>query len=404
MNRLNGTFPLRFPEFNTVWKKYRLGQLVDIRSAARVHKDEWQESGVPFFRTSDVVSAFNGSVNKKAYISENLYSKLIKKSGEVKRHDLLVTGGGSIGVPYLIKSNDPLYFKDADLLWIKSTEELYGPFLYQFLLSPIFRRYLLKITHTGTISHYTIEQAKATEIMLPKSTEQKKIADFLSAVDAKIRLLKEKHALLQQYKKGVMQKLFSQEIRFKDDNNQVFPDWKFRQGNELFSSVSDKKHNSDLPILAITQEHGAIPRDLINYQVQATDSSVASYKVVNKGDFIISLRSFQGGIEYSQYKGICSPAYIILRPCSELVDDFYRYYLKTGNFIQEMKRRLEGIRDGKILSYKYFSEIKLPYPCVAEQQKIAEFLQALDEKLAAVQQQIDLTQTFKKGLLQQMFV
>ena len=69
-----------------------------------------------------------------------------------------------------------------------------------------------------------------------------------------------------------------------------------------------------------------------------------------------------------------------------------------------MKRRLEGIRDGKILSYKYFSEIKLPYPCVAEQQKIAEFLQALDEKLAAVQQQIDLTQTFKKGLLQQMFV
>ncbi len=242
------------------------------------------------------------------------------------------------------------------------------------------------------------------KLTLPTLDEQQKIADFLSAVDEKIRLLKEKHALLQQYKKGVMQKLFSQEIRFKDDNNQAFPDWKLRQGNELFSSVSDKKHNSDLPILAITQEHGAIPRDLINYQVQATDSSVASYKVVNKGDFIISLRSFQGGIEYSRYKGICSPAYIILRPCSEIVDDFYRYYLKTGNFIQEMKRRLEGIRDGKILSYKYFSEIKLPYPCVAEQQKIADFLQELDKKLAAVQQQIELTQTFKKGLLQQMFV
>jgi len=235
-------------------------------------------------------------------------------------------------------------------------------------------------------------------------TEQQKIADFLSAVDKKISLLKEKHALLAQYKKGVMQKLFKQEIRFKDDSGSDFPDWQWKQGNEFFDAISNKSHNSDLPILAITQEHGAIPRDLINYQVQVTDGSVASYKVVEEGDYIISLRSFQGGIEYSRYKGICSPAYIILRPSISIDDDFYRYYLKTGKFIQEMKRRLEGIRDGKILSYKYFSEIKLPYPCIEEQRKISQFINTLDKKISLVKEQIELNQTFKKGLLQQMFV
>jgi type I restriction enzyme S subunit len=243
------------------------------------------------------------------------------------------------------------------------------------------------------------------KVPLPYSgIEQQKIADFLSTVDKKISLLKEKHGLLQQYKKGVAQKLFKQEIRMKDENGNAFTDWRIKKGNEIFDVISNKKHDSDLPILAITQEHGAIPRDLINYQVQVTDTSVSGYKVVDKGDYIISLRSFQGGIEYSKYKGICSPAYIILRPSVKINDDFFRYYLKTSDFIQEMKKRLEGIRDGKILSYKYFSEINLPYPSIDEQNKIAAFLNAIDKKIGIVNQQIELTQTFKKGLLQQLFV
>lgn len=159
-----------------------------------------------------------------------------------------------------------------------------------------------------------------------------------------------------------------------------------------------------MPILAITQNQGAIPRELINYEVQVTDNSVAGYKVVEKGDFIISLRSFQGGIEFSNYKGICSPAYIILQPNVVIDNVFYQRYLKTHNFIQEMKKRLEGIRDGKILSYKYFSEIELPFPSIKEQQKIAQFLQSIDKKIDVVAQQVEQTKQFKKGLLQQMFV
>lgn len=95
---------------------------------------------------------------------------------------------------------------------------------------------------------------------------------------------------------------------FKEDG-----EWNYLNGNKLFKTISNKNHNSDLPILAITQDQGAIPREDIDYHVSVSKKSVESYKVVEIGDFIISLRSFQGGIEYSEYKGICSPAYIILR-------------------------------------------------------------------------------------------
>tara|TARA_A200000113_G_scaffold194978_1_gene185248 strand:- start:5375 stop:6571 length:1197 start_codon:yes stop_codon:yes gene_type:complete len=394
------TPPIRFPEFEGDWKTSEISQRMTVfRGASPRPKGDQRYYGgnIPRLMIQDVTR--DGKITYPCI--DFLTQEGAAKSRLLKKGSLVLSCSGTkVAIPGILGIDACIH---DGWLSFKDYNDVDINFLFlQF--EKLHERIQGSATKGGVFNNLTTDIVKSMKIGFPSIEEQGKTASFLSVVDEKIHLLKERYTLLRQYKKGVMQKLFSQEIRFKDCNGQAFPDWNFRQGNELFLSVSDKKHNSDLPILAITQEHGAIPRDLINYQVQATDSSVASYKVVNKGDFIISLRSFQGGIEYSQYKGICSPAYIILRPCSEIVDDFYRYYLKTGNFIQEMKRRLEGIRDGKILSYKYFSEIKLPYPCVAEQQKIADFLQELDKKLAAVQQQIELTQTFKKGLLQQMFV
>jgi len=120
-----------------------------------------------------------------------------------------------------------------------------------------------------------------------KESESYSDEDGLTAVDKRIAQLEEKKRLLTEYKKGMMQQIFSQQIRFKDDNGNPYPDWEFKKGNDIFESISNKKHKSDLPILAITQEHGAIPRDLINYKVLVTKNSVSSYKVVEEGDFII---------------------------------------------------------------------------------------------------------------------
>jgi len=176
-----------------------------------------------------------------------------------------------------------------------------------------------------------------------------------------------------------------------------------KAGNVLFKPISNKNHNSDLPVLAITQEHGAIPRDQIDYNVSVTDKSLKSYKVVEIGDFIISLRSFQGGIEYSLYHGICSPAYIILRNRVPIVEQYYKYYFKTDTFIQDLNKDLEGIRDGKMVSYSQFSAIMLPNPDNKEQQKIADCLSSLDDLISAEDKKLEVLKAHKKGLMQKLF-
>jgi type I restriction enzyme S subunit len=157
---------IRFKGFSGEWAENYLGGLIDIRSAARVHKEQWTADGVPFFRTSDVVSIYKGKDNTKAYISHKVYQGLSDKIGKVTIGDLLITGGGSIGIPYLVPNNDPLYFKDADLLWLKSNQKFDGYFLYTFFFSAPFKKHIKSISHIGTIAHYTIEQAKATPIYM----------------------------------------------------------------------------------------------------------------------------------------------------------------------------------------------------------------------------------------------
>lgn len=199
---------LRFKGFTGKWENRTFGELMEISSAARVHKAEWRNEGVPFFRSSDVVSAFRNEENTKAYISHELYRELSALSGCLQLNDILVTGGGSIGIPYLVKSNEPLYFKDADLLWFKNSSEIYSAFLYYFLSTSVFTTYIKTITHIGTISHYTIEQAKSTPIQLPHKNEQSKIADFFQRLDSLISLHARELDKLKNIKKACLEKMF----------------------------------------------------------------------------------------------------------------------------------------------------------------------------------------------------
>jgi type I restriction enzyme S subunit len=178
--------------------------------------------------------------------------------------------------------------------------------------------------------------------------------------------------------------------------------WTPEAGDSLFYQINDRNPEPGLPVLAITQEHGAIPRHMIDYHVSVTEKSIESYKVVRVGDFIISLRSFQGGIEYSRYHGICSPAYVILRRRGEGSDEYFRHYLKTNRFIRILTKNLEGLRDGKMISYAQFSELMLLVPKPGEQQKIAECLSSVEDLMAAQARNVDALKTHKKGLMQQL--
>jgi len=180
-------------------------------------------------------------------------------------------------------------------------------------------------------------------------------------------------------------------------------EWIKIPAGEIFKNVSNKNHDGTLPILAVTQDKGVVPRDSIDFDIKTSEKSVKTYKIIEPGDYVISLRSFQGGIEYSYIKGICSPAYTILKPKKDIFDDFYKFYLKKDEFISRLNYAVIGIRDGKQISYKDFSEIKIPYTSVPEQKRISEFLNVIDNKINLLTRKYENYQNFKKYLMQQIF-
>ena len=398
---------VRFPEFIKVWDKHNLGEIANFSKGKGIAKADISPDGktecirygelyTTYSETiSEVISKTN--VNIEELVLSEANDVIIPASGEtqidIATASCVLRAGIALG---------------GDLNIIKTKND--GVFLSYYLNSKK-KLNIASLAQGISVVHLYASQLSLLELNLPTIPEQQRIATFLTAVDSKLQALKKKRSLLEEYKKGVMQKLFSQELRFKpalsevegDENGKDFPEWEEKYGSDLFESISNKNHNSDLPILAISQEFGAVPREQINYQISVTDKSIDGYKVVEKGDFIISLRSFQGGIEHSNYKGICSPAYIILRSKVEIENTFYRYYFKTDFYIQQLCSKLEGIRDGKMISYKYFSELGLPYPSLPEQTLIANFLSSFDEKIQAAQVQIEKTEVWKRGLLQKMF-
>ena len=210
------------------------------------------------------------------------------------------------------------------------------------------------------------------------------------------KIIKERLALIQSgtiphgYKKtkaGIMPEDWDGTVRAKD----------------VFKNHTDKKHNGDLEILAATQENGIVPRSQIGIDIQCSEEGVNGYKKVSKGDFVISLRSFQGGIEYSEYDGIVSPAYTVLQPVREISDGYYRNYFKTNSFIQRLNGAVYGIRDGKQIGYQDFGDMYIHCPPVDEQKKIAEILEQCDKVIALKQKCIDEEKRKKHGIVKRIF-
>lgn len=174
------------------------------------------------------------------------------------------------------------------------------------------------------------------------------------------------------------------------------------QAKDLFVSVSDKKHGGTLEVLSATQDRGIVPRRLVDIDIKYDDSNLGTYKKVDKGDFVISLRSFQGGIEYSDYVGIVSPAYTVVRSKQKIVSGYYKAYFKTEDFIKRLNIGTYGIRDGKQVSFDDFGDMVLHYPPVNEQEKIAEILAGQDRVIALKEKLLAEKQKQKKYLMQQL--
>jgi len=231
---------------------------------------------------------------------------------------------------------------------------------------------------------------------IPSVAEQQKIAAILTTQDKVIELKEKLLAEKQRQKKYLMQQLLTGRKRVAGFS----APWKMVKACKVFKNVVDKKHNGDLEVLSATQDQGIIPRSQADIDIKYEESSLAGYKKVVKGSFVISLRSFQGGIEYSEYTGIVSPAYTVLSPCVSVIDGFYKQYFKSKDYIKRLGVAVYGIRDGKQINYEDFGTLKIPYPLLEEQQAIAHILSAADQEIHLRQHDLKQEQKKKKALMQ----
>lgn len=392
---------MRFPEFEGEWEMKKLGEVADKITDGTHDTPKPVEKGIPFLTAIHIKDGFIDYENCY-YLEQEVHNNIYKRCNPEKDDLLIVNiGAGTASCALNIVDYE---FSLKNVALIKPNKSIIdGRFLAQIQRknsTAIFNR----LTSGGAQPFLSLKELGRLSIKYTSLSEQTKIASFLSLIDKRIATQNKIIENLKTQMLGLQNNIFTQKLKLQDCNGRKFSSWGNKKGGELFVSISNKNHNSDLPILAVTQDQGAVPRDLIDYQITVTERSVESYKVVEIGDFIISLRSFQGGIEHSDYKGICSPAYIILKNRVEIVTKFYKYYFKTPSYIKLLNKKLEGIRDGKMISYSYFAEIPIPFPTFEEQQRIASFLSSLEEKIHTEKAIIEKLTKQKQYLLQQLFV
>lgn len=417
MEKKKNTPKLRFPEFTGEWEEKKLGEIVisldsgvSVNSVNEAIKEE-SEYGI--LKTSCIISGmFYPDENKRIIDDEVSRARLNPCADSIlisrMNTPLLVGESGYVSSNY---SN--LYIPDR--LWMaKINHETTNSRLLSIILSS--KKIKDKITNiatgtSGSMKNISKPNFLNLEIRIPTLLEQTKLATFLTAVDEKLTQLKKKKTLLEQYKKGVMQKLFSQELRFKDDNNQDFPDWQEKTLGEISNRVITKNKENNLNVLTISAQNGLVSQlEFFNKSVSAKD--VTGYYLLDRNDFAYN-KSYSNGYpmgaikRLTRYeKGVVSTLYICFRNKSCFDNSFAEQYFETGLQNNELEKvAQEGARNHGLLNIGVsdFFKIELTIPSLPEQQKIATFLSAIDEKINQCSAQIEKMEAWKKGLLQQMF-
>ncbi len=398
---------VRFPNFEGDWREFRLSDFL-IRYSETNRDEE--------FGLDDILSlsSHHGVVSRKQLL-EDTYNNVNHLNYKKTRFNDFVYGKSiSSSYPFgLFKVND---FKDgllSTLYFTFKVKDFVHPKFLDCYFSHLTRtnNFLRKFVMVG--DRYITADADyllSGKIYLPTQKEhQQKIASFFTAIDQKISQLKRKKTLLEQYKKGVMQKIFSQQIRFNNDNGQEYSKWeKKRLGELTFKTGKKNKDNAHFPIYSINNKEGFLPQ---GDQFEGVDSNnrgydISLYKVIEENTFAYNpARINVGSIGHSgNLKNvIISSLYVCFKTKQGLEDAYLLQYLKTYHFIKSVLQNVEGgVRD--YLFYENFSNIKISLPCSKEQLKIANFLSVIDDKINCTQKQIEKAEVWKKGLMQQMFV
>lgn len=394
---------IRFPEFTTPWEQRKLGEI-----------------GSTFTGLSGKTKEDFGHGDARFVTYMNVYSNSIADLAMTERVEIDQTQNSvKYGDIFFTTSSETPNEVGMSSVWLGNTENTYlNSFCFGYRpevkVNPYYMAYMLRSPNVRNkliilaqgISRYNISKNRVMDIEVPTPdlSEQKEIGQYFFNLDHLITLHQRKEDSLKELKKGMMQKLFSQELRFKDDDGHDYPTWKKRKIGDIFDYIIDKNHPNDT-VLTIRQGEGTVPRSESGIDIQFNRQSLDGYKKVMKDDFIVHLRSFQGGLEIANSDGIVSPAYTILRSKISIDSKFYQEYFHTDEFIHHnLSFVVEGVRDGRTINTKDLKKRFVPVPSLPEQKKIAQFLSSLDAKIDAAHRQTEALQTIKKGFLQKMFI
>ncbi|KAB8155441.1 restriction endonuclease subunit S [Kordia sp. TARA_039_SRF] len=417
---------LRFKEFTEDWKSSKLGVLcskVGSGSTPRGGSEVYQKNGIPFIRSQNVID--NQLILDDTCISEEINEKM--KGSIVQANDILLNiTGGSIGRSCVVPENFEIGNVNQHVSIIRLKKDK-PKFIQSFLSSYKGQKLILRGQTGSGREGLNFQSIRGFKILLPSIKEQQKIASFLLSVDTKLNLLQQKKDRLEEYKKGVMQQLFSQQLRFKDDDGNEFPKWeekKYKDIYTFYSTNSLSRNKLNYEVGKVKNIHYGdihtkfstlydITKELTPYINNDIDlSKIKEENYLKNGDLLIADASEDYNdigktievVNLNKEKVISGLHTFHARPNKyKMALGFAGYLVKDWSVRKQVMKIAQGTKVLGI-STSRLGNIKLTIPSLEEQTKIATFLSTIDKKITLVDTQIENTQQFKKGLLQQMFV
>ncbi|NVK02445.1 MAG: restriction endonuclease subunit S [Oceanospirillaceae bacterium] len=395
---------LRFKEFNDSWSIHKLKEIttyVDYRGKT----PEKSEQGVFLVTAKNIKNGFIDYNCSSEYISPNIYDEAMRR-GKPELGDVLLTTEAPLGNVAQIDRTDIALAQRV--IKFRGRSNLSNDFLKQNMLSDGFQRLLLSKAIGSTVLGIQGKVLHSLPLTVPSREEQQKIADFLTAVDTRIEQLTRKEALLKQYKKGVMQKIFSQEIRFKADDGSEFPEWEDKKLGEVVKIASGKSKSSFIQATGknIIVDMGGISSTPKLIAKKSTDYD-GDYLTTN--DLVMPKDDIGGGLIIGKVvaipennKYICGDHIYKLTVLSGEIG-YLQYAINSYSINKSFRQKANGTAQIGLNRREVESQ-QVPFPCIEEQQKVYKFLRAIEQKLDHINLQIDTAKQFKKGLLQQMFV
>ena len=373
---------VRFKQFKDLWNENKIRNIVSISAGEDIDRSKLKNKG-----KYPVIA--NALTNKGIVGFYDDY--------KVKAPAVTVTGRGDVGYAVARHEN----FTPVVRLLTLQSDNIDVDYLENQINS-------MKILNESTgVPQLTAPQLGNYKVYHPEIDEQSAIGSLFRTLDDLLASYKDNLANYQSLKATMLYKMFPKagqtvpEIRLDGFEGE----WKIKRADEIFKSVSEK-NRALLPVLSASQIDGMVLRDEIGIDIKYDEATLNNYKVVKPGQFVIHLRSFQGGFALSKIEGITSPAYTII----DFIDKenhlpaFWNSILTSKEFIKRLETVTYGIRDGKSISFKDFSSLKFIFPNLEEQQAIGSYFSNLDNLIAAHQEKISQLETLKKKLLQEMFI